>query len=72
MVVEKKFSGKTPSAGAPTNFASGALASSGLVKSGCLRFVTILKIKLEYGLRADSDYQRGLTALLIDNLLRIG
>jgi hypothetical protein len=40
-VVEKKFSGSTPSAGAGMNFASGALASSGELKSGCLRVVTI-------------------------------
>jgi hypothetical protein len=40
-VVEKKFSGSTPSAGAGTNRASGALANAGALKSGCLRIVTL-------------------------------
>jgi len=33
-VVEKKPSGRTPSAGAAVNFASGKLAKAGWVKSG--------------------------------------
>ncbi len=35
-VVEKNPSGSTPSDGAGTNFASGALANSGFVRSGGL------------------------------------
>jgi hypothetical protein len=35
LVVEKKPSGSTPSAGAGTNRASGAAASAGVEKSGC-------------------------------------
>src|SRR6185312_14633209 len=43
-VVEKKFSGSTPSAGAGTNVASGAWASSGAVKSGGVKFGTEGKV----------------------------
>jgi len=40
LVVLKNPSGKTPSAGAGANFASGALTRPGAVKSGGLIFTT--------------------------------
>src|SRR5579863_1263420 len=40
LVVEKKPSGSTPSAGAGTNTASGAPAKGGAEKSGCVKVVT--------------------------------
>jgi hypothetical protein len=41
LVVEKKSSGSTPSAGAATNFASGAFVNAGSAKLGVERLVTI-------------------------------
>ena len=68
--MEKKFSGKTPSAGAGTNLASGAFANSGALKSGCLSRVTALKIrelrirspqlsKEGYGVAVEGDTELG-------------
>jgi hypothetical protein len=66
LVEEKKFSGKTPSAGAGANLASGAALSLGVVRSGGSIFTSLIVMRVV----PDLNYSSGCFRITARILLR--